>query len=76
MYFASYREQSKKSRETYSLPNGSTLDALVTPVLENNPNFKCAPERLVAAVNQEYQTHEYILTEGDTVALIPPVSGG
>ncbi len=32
--------------------------------------------RLVVAVNQEYQLHDHVLSEGDEVALIPPVSGG
>ena len=32
--------------------------------------------RLMIAVNQEYQAHDYALSDGDEVALIPPVSGG
>ena len=32
--------------------------------------------RLVVAVNQEYQEHDYVLAADDEVALIPPVSGG
>tara|TARA_Y100001960_G_C14726499_1_gene855198 strand:+ start:1464 stop:1574 length:111 start_codon:yes stop_codon:yes gene_type:complete len=31
---------------------------------------------MVAAVNEEYQLHNYPLKNGDMVALIPPVSGG
>ena len=31
---------------------------------------------MVAAVNEEYQLHNYNLNNGDMVALIPPVSGG
>ena len=33
-------------------------------------------EALVMAVNLEYQDHDYALSDGDEVALIPPVSGG
>jgi MoaE-MoaD fusion protein len=34
------------------------------------------PEGLLYAVNREYATKEQELTDGDVVALIPPVSGG
>ena len=34
------------------------------------------PERIVVAVNNEYQDHDYVLGDGDEAALIPPVSGG
>ncbi|MAQ97161.1 MAG: molybdopterin converting factor subunit 1 [Chloroflexi bacterium] len=76
LYFASYREQSGKDTETFSLPNKSTLADLVARVLEANIEIKCSPERMVAAVNEEYQTHDQVLLTGDIVALIPPVSGG
>jgi len=58
------------------LPNKSTLADLVARVLEANIRIKCSPERMVAAVNEEYQTHDQVLFTGDIVALIPPVSGG
>ncbi|SVA75798.1 uncharacterized protein METZ01_LOCUS128652 [marine metagenome] len=58
------------------MPNKSTLADLVARVLEANIEIKCSPERMVAAVNEEYQTHDQVLLTGDIVALIPPVSGG
>ena len=33
-------------------------------------------ERIVVAVNNEYQEHDFVLSDGDEAALIPPVSGG
>jgi len=36
------------------------------------PNVKQA----MIAVNEEFETDEYIVKSGDVVALIPPVSGG
>ena len=58
------------------LPDGSKLSDLVGQVLKANPAIKCSAERMVAAVNEEYQNHTFILSDRDTVALIPPVSGG
>ena len=40
------------------------------------PGIQCAADRVVAAVNEEYSKHERTLADGDTIALIPPVSGG
>ena len=33
-------------------------------------------QRVMTAINEEYATDEDIIKTGDTVALIPPVSGG
>lgn len=33
-------------------------------------------DRAMIALNEEYQPEETIIQEGDTVAFIPPVSGG
>lgn len=33
-------------------------------------------DRLMFAVNESYETDEYIVQNGDTVAVIPMVSGG
>ncbi|AST90395.1 MULTISPECIES: molybdopterin converting factor subunit 1 [Sutcliffiella] len=33
-------------------------------------------QQVMVAINEEYATDEQIIASGDTVALIPPVSGG
>jgi sulfur-carrier protein len=33
-------------------------------------------ENVMVAINEEYATEEDVVKSGDTVALIPPVSGG
>ena len=40
------------------------------------PGLTDEPDGLVAAVNDEYRDHPFVLRDGDEVALIPPVSGG
>ncbi len=52
-----------------------SLGTLRTELLAKYPNF----EKLAAlafAVNEEYQGEDFILSNGDEVAIIPPVSGG
>ena len=43
--------------------------------LETEYNWSNA-QRVMVAVNEEYAMDEDIIKNGDTVALIPPVSGG
>lgn len=58
------------------LPEGSTLRAL--PVLLEEEHFLdgAALRSAAFAVNQEYAPLTQVLSEGDEVAILPPVSGG
>ncbi len=79
LYFAIYREQAETQCETISMEcakDSVTLGGLVNKVCNIHPKILASPERIVGAVNEEYREHSHVLKEGDTVALIPPVSGG
>jgi molybdopterin converting factor small subunit len=39
-------------------------------------NLKSVLETCMFAVNMEYCDRDYLIKEGDEVAIIPPVSGG
>jgi molybdopterin synthase catalytic subunit len=69
--FAGLREQAGTGRRDLELPHGSSL-ADVWPAL----GLGTEPPGLLYAVNRVYAERETNLTEGDEVALIPPVSGG
>ena len=45
-------------------------------IARRHPGLTDEPDGLVVAVNDEYRDHEFVLGDGDEVALIPPVSGG
>ena len=79
LYFAIYREQAGMGCETINMDGDKdliTLGRLVDMVCNIHPGILAPPERIVGAVNEEYREHSHLLKEGDTVALIPPVSGG
>ena len=75
LFLASYREMAGTSRISLALPAGATVAEMLSLVCARYPDLPDA-DRIVAAVNNEYQNAAYVLDDGDEVALIPPVSGG
>ena len=74
--FASYREKVGQTQVELELPRGASVGDVAKAMLRSYPQLPRMAANLVVAVNQEYQEHDYVLNEGDEVALIPPVSGG
>ncbi len=74
--FASYKEKAGRSDFEMELPEDATVAAATAEVLRLHPKITGDASRLMVAVNEEYQEHDFRLREGDEVALIPPVSGG
>ena len=75
LLFASYREKAGVSRFELELEPGATVGDLAHEVSLRYPGLP-EPERIVVAVNNEYQEHDFVLADGDEAAFIPPVSGG
>ncbi len=73
--FASYRELAGASQTSVVLEEGSSVDDLLRELAARFPALPDC-ERIVVAVNNEYQPHDFRLADGDEAALIPPVSGG
>jgi molybdopterin synthase catalytic subunit/molybdopterin converting factor small subunit len=69
--FAGLRERAGTGRRQLELPDGATV-ADVWPAADLGPE----PAGLLYAVNRVYAERGQTLSEGDEVALIPPVSGG
>ena len=69
--FAGLRERAGQDEVEVELPDGSTT----TDLLESLSDL-VADTRCVVAVNRQYTGPGVILSQGDEVALVPPVSGG
>lgn len=63
------------NREVEFVLNGSSVGDLRNQLHATYPDLKKL-NSLFIAINLEYAADEYLLTEKDEVALIPPVSGG
>lgn len=59
-----------------SLPVGATVSDAASALLRMHPAIAGDSSRLMIAVNEEYQEHDFPLSDNDEVAFIPPVSGG
>ena len=75
-YFAFVREQLGKSKETIELVDGSTVEQALDFALAQSPRVSNARSAMMVMVNQVYQPSDHVLSDGDEVAIIPPVSGG
>jgi len=74
--FASFREAVGSSALAWTAPEGSTVGQVVAALREAHPRLGPALDRAMLAVNQEYVGPDLRLSDGDELALIPPVSGG
>jgi MoaE-MoaD fusion protein len=69
--FAGLRERAGTARRELALPDGSRAgDAWNKLALGDQP------PGLLLAVNRRYVDRDHVLSEGDEIAFIPPVSGG
>jgi len=76
LFFAGLRDLAGKRELVYDLEENSNPRDLLTRVFQDFPAMVPLRETIRIAVNEEYVPPERPLTEGDMVALIPPVSGG
>ena len=76
LYFAQTRRLAGVASDVLVLPSPVNADALWTEILARHPSL--APLRSVIrlARNGEFTTVNTLFSDGDEIALIPPVSGG
>ena len=76
LYFASIRDITGKGSETFELDDGAPLASLLDELVRRYPPVGEMMASTMVSVNQEYVEPDAALSDGDEVALIPPVSGG
>ncbi len=74
LYFAILRE--KLGRHEEMLEFSGSIGELRKLLIEREPHLADVLKVCLFAVNQEYVGEDFILKGGETVAVIPPVSGG
>ncbi len=74
--FAGLREAAGWSQKEIVLAAGTTVAELLIHVEQSTPELVLSGRPVYAAVNQRYVERDHALSDGDEVALFPPVSGG
>ena len=74
--FAGLKELVGGPEVLVDLGEDATLQDLEDELGRRYPRLKPLLASLAFAVDEEYRTRDYVLHDGDEVALIPPISGG
>jgi molybdopterin converting factor subunit 1 len=75
LLFAQYRDLAGHNELEIELPTGATAADLISH-LRQDPRLQALPQRPALAVNHNYAQWSETLSEGDEIALLPPVAGG
>jgi len=76
LYFASLRGKAGVKEERLTLPDGANVESLLSLVAERRPELARHMGTVLVSINQDFAYPEDLLSEGDEVAMFPPVSGG
>lgn len=76
LLFGALREAVGAKELPVALPEAATVAALRRILVEGQPGFGALAARLRVAVNREFARDDHVLSTGDEVAFLPPVSGG
>ena len=75
-FFAVLADRIGHKSDTLELPEGATVGGAMEALAERHEIIRTMQASLAAAVGNAYVPPEHTLGEGDTLAIIPPVSGG
>jgi molybdopterin synthase catalytic subunit len=76
LLFASVAEMAGTRRLSLDLRDGARVLDLERELVRRYPKLAGLADRIVYALNEEYVDRGQVIRAGDTVAVIPPVSGG
>lgn len=76
LYFAVFRERLRRDAETLDLPPEATVADARAALASAHPEIAAFLPRAQSAVNRTMVGDTHTLSDGDELALIPPVAGG
>lgn len=74
--FASVADVCGFKERVISIPDGSTAQAILELLVQEFPQLSRLKDKILVAINEEHASFDIALSDGDEVALFPPVSGG
>jgi molybdopterin synthase catalytic subunit len=76
LYFANFRDHAGGKEEFVELPDVATVSDLVKMIEQLHPSLSEGLPTAVMAVNREFAFSDEPISDGDEIAIFPPVSGG
>jgi len=76
LFFGLLKDVCGRAEETLTVPEGSTTGSVFDHYSEAFPKLRELASSIVLARNYEFASTAEVLSDGDEVALLPPVSGG
>ena len=76
LFFGMLRELIGRSSEEIDLPDGTRLETVFDRYASRFPRLREMKSSIVLARNHEFASGDVVLSQGDEIALMPPVSGG
>ncbi len=76
LFFGGARDAAGHSEREMLLTGVATASQALEKILEQFPDLRRYGNSLLLAVNQEYAREDRAITDGDELAIFPPVSGG
>ena len=76
LLFGHYRDAVEGGSLTLSLPAGATVADAASEVSSRDIRLADLPQRVRAAIGESFATFDRVLSDGDEVAFLPPMSGG
>jgi molybdopterin converting factor subunit 1 len=74
--FARLRDLAGTDTISVTLPEGASVADLRKCIVEDHPGLARLLDRCAVACNNEFAEANQVLSPGDEIALLPPVSGG
>ena len=76
LFFGLLKDVVGRSEDTVTLPADATIGTLFASYASQHPRLHEMADSIALARNHEFAAPEVALSDGDEVALMPPVSGG
>ena len=76
LFFATLKDIVGSRDLRIDIPEGSTIGDLLSQLEQRYPRIKDYRSIALTAINEEYADKSARISEGDEVAIFPPVSGG
>lgn len=76
LFFSTARERAGLAEEEFELPVSATVADALAELTARRPGLGPLAPSLLVAINEEWAPRSAALRHGDTLAVMPPVSGG